>query len=112
MKNRAFRITFDHQNGHWVIEFMKNHFVVFATWTVVKMKKEDGTVEPRQFNSVDEAYAFVNETGINKVYEDLTRGMPWEQTQEPRPAQQVSPTDIANALREVLKNDRQALAAS
>ena len=111
---RAYRVSFNAKTSKWVIEMMGLNLVFFTIWTPAKMLVEDEKGKKRHevmtFDKADEAYAYVKEIGLDKVYKDVTGGMPWEnhgQTQEAdKPANQN--VELANLLREVLANDRKA----
>lgn len=73
---RVFRISFDHQKKGWVVEFPKPKFFgAFLSWEAMK---EKGCDEPATFDTASEARSFVKRTGIEEIYVDVSRGMPWE----------------------------------
>ena len=90
----------------------QGHALTVSIGTTVELEDEKGKKrhEVMTFDKADEAYAYVKEIGLDKVYKDVTGGMPWEnhgQVQEAdKPANQNA--ELANLLREVLANDRKA----
>ena len=115
MSNRCFRITFDPKLGVWVIEFMVLNLVFYTKWRRMMTRqpttKENAPLNPLElatFSTCDEAYAFVKTAGIEKIYTDVTRGMPYQHNvDQNRP---VTAGEVASMLREVVASDRAASA--
>ena len=66
---RAYRLSFDASVGKFVIEFQG-----FAGlwWVKANLEAHDG------FNTYADARAFVDEIGLDEVYEDFTKGPGWK----------------------------------
>lgn len=113
---RAYRVSFNSKTSKWIIEMMTFNLVFFTLWSPAKMlvtdEKGKKKHEVMTFDKADEAYKYVEEIGLNKVYKDVTSGMPWEQQvraeqeAQQRPSNQNS--ELASLLREVLAKDRNA----
>jgi hypothetical protein len=109
---RAFRVSFASKTSKWIIEIAKLNFAFFTLWTPAKIFVVDEYgyrgYEVMTFDKADEAYKYIEETGLNKLYKDVTSSMPWEQA---RPEwENIQSTnkhaELAKHLREVITKDR------
>jgi hypothetical protein len=107
---RAFRVSFDNKTSKWVIEIARLNLAFFILWTPTRILMEDEKSKKKKykvitFDKADEAYEYAKETGLDKLYEDVTSGMPWERG-DVQPADRN--VELANLLREVLAILRQS----
>lgn len=113
---RGYRITFNHKCSKWVIEFVKVHLVFFAIWTpareAVAVEGGKEKFEIKTFDSSVQAYEFVKDRGIDKIYKDVTAGMPWEHAaQQQHQDTPITRGELAGMLKDILNADRQQIAA-
>jgi hypothetical protein len=71
MTNRAFRISFDHKVGKFVIE-VQGPLALY--WSP---SKHEGEIQ--YFESYASARDHVNEIGLAAIYTDCTKGSPWQE---------------------------------
>jgi hypothetical protein len=71
MSNRAFRISFCHKVGKFVIE-VQGPLALY--WSPAKQGGK-----PQYFESYTLAREHVNEIGLAAIYTDCTKGSPWQE---------------------------------
>ena len=76
MSNRAFRISYDHKVGKFVIE-VQGPLALY--WSP---SKHEGEIQ--YFESYASARDHVNEIGLAAIYTDCTKGSPWQEAQANR----------------------------
>ena len=70
---RAYRLSFDAKVGKFVIEFQG-----FLGIRWIKARTEGGPEGFNVFKTYAEARAYVDEIGLDEVYEDFTKGPSWK----------------------------------
>ena len=68
--NRAFRISYEHKVGKFVIE-VQGPLALY--WSPAKQEGK-----PQYFDSYAEARSHVDEIGLAAIYTDCTKGSPWQ----------------------------------
>lgn len=64
----VYEIYFEPKVGQWRIRITMYYLLVLAVSRIVNMQTQEGAACPVQFDTYDEAVAFVKERGIDKAY--------------------------------------------